>query len=317
MPRKNFDCSKCGGSHSRPINSKCKLEGQNSNVNEASAFPMDTNTLILQELKSLSGRMAEMERKVDGTVHSPASSVASSSKAPTPAEDSEEEEEDELILPSIKSLQQSKRMQAQVDQRIQQLKDLNEQGKFKSQRGGKDTVWVKKEVPWPQNFILGGGANKNRVTYDALSMSQWVSGFAQIVREESDNIVKNHMLEYLAELMEDSHDFGWQSAKGSHAVLLCRMEDNKIQWQDTHKIDRLRRVHAQRMAPTPQNKRINVKGPLVCKFYQKGGCMQKGDHENNGQMYLHVCQHCYAQGKSYPHPGKDCKNRSKNDLGTA
>ena len=146
-------------------------------------------------------------------------------------------------------------------------------------------------------------------------MSQWVSGFAQIVREESDNIVKNHMLEYLAELMEDSHDFGWQSAKGSHAVLLCRMEDNKIQWQDTHKIDRLCRVHAQRMAPTPQNKRINVKGPLVCKFYQKGGCMQIGDHENNGQMYLYVCQHCYAQGKSYPHPGKDCKNRSKKRLG--
>ena len=122
---------------------------------------MDTNSLILQELKSLSGRMAEMERKVDGTVHSPASSVASSCKAPTPAEDSEEED-DELILPSIKSLQQSKRMQAQVDQRIQQLKDLNEQGKFKSQGGGggaKDTVWVKKEVPWPQNFIFfwGGG----------------------------------------------------------------------------------------------------------------------------------------------------------------
>ena len=177
MPRKNFDCSKCGGSHPRPINSKCKLESQNNDVNEASTYTMDTNSLILQELKSLSGRMAEMERKVDSTGrryspassvakslsgrmaemerkvdgtgrrYSPASSVASSSKAPTPAEDSEED--DELILPSIKSLQQSKRMQAQVDQRIQQLKDLNEQGKFKSQRGGKDTVWVKKRSPGP------------------------------------------------------------------------------------------------------------------------------------------------------------------------
>ena len=98
-------------------------------------------------------------------------------------------------------------MQTQVDHRIQQLKDLNEQGKFKSQRGGKDTVWVKKEVPWPQNFILGG-SNKTRVTYDALSMSQWVSGFAQIVREEPNENVRNHMLDYLAELMEDSHDFG-------------------------------------------------------------------------------------------------------------
>ena len=271
MPKKNFDCNKCGGSHPRPINSKCKVEMQSSDVNEASADTMDTNSLILQELKSLSGRMAEMERKVDGAVHSPGSSLSSSSKTTSPVEDSEGRD-DELILPSIKSLQQSKRMQAQVDQKIQQLKDLNEQGKFKSQGGGgKDTVWVKKEVPWPQNFILGG-SNKNRVTYDALSMSQWVSGFAQIVREENDDTVKNHMLEYLAELMEDSHDFGWQSAKGSHAVLLCRMEDNKIQWQDTHKIDRLCRVHAQRLAPTPQTKRTSAKGPLVCKFYQRGSC---------------------------------------------
>ena len=58
MPKKNFDCSKCGGSHPRPINSKCKFETQNNDVHEASADTMDTNSLILQELKSLSGRMA-------------------------------------------------------------------------------------------------------------------------------------------------------------------------------------------------------------------------------------------------------------------
>ena len=246
--------------------------------------------------------MAAMEWKVDGSVLSPSSSQASSSKS-TPAAEDSEEDDDELILPSIKSLQQSKHMQSQVDHRIKQLKDLNEQGKFKSQRGGKDTVWVKKEVPWPHNFILGG-SNKTRVTYDALSMSQWVLGFVQIVREESNESVRNHML--------DSHDLGWQAAKGSHAVL-CKMEENKIQWQDTQKIDRLRRVHAQRVAPVLHSKRSTTKGPLVCKFYQKGSCMQKGDHENNGQQYLHVCQHCYAQGKSYPHPNKDCKNKSKND----
>ena len=166
MPKKVFDCNKCGGSHQRPINSKCKIEMQDNDGNETSADTIDTNSLILQELKSLSGRMAEMERKVNGAVHSPSSSQASGSKS-TPTVQDSDEEDDELILPSIKSLQQSKRMQSQVDQRIQQLKDLNEQGKFKSQRGGKDTVWVKKEVPWPQSFILGG-SNKTRVTYDAL-----------------------------------------------------------------------------------------------------------------------------------------------------
>ena len=48
---------------------------------------------------------------------------------------------------------------------------------------------------------------------------------------------KNYMLEYLSDIMEDSHDFEWQSAKGAHAVLLYKMEENKINWHETTKTD--------------------------------------------------------------------------------
>ena len=78
-------------------------------------------------------------------------------------------------------------------------------------------------------------------------MSQWVSGFATIIREESDIETKNSMLEYLADLMEDSHDFGWQSALGAHTVLLCKMEENKINWSDTKN-----RSHSQSTCPKIQ-----------------------------------------------------------------
>ena len=54
------------------------------------------------------------------------------------------------------------------------------------------------------------------------------------------------MLEYLSEIMEDPNDFSWQSAKASHAVLLCRMEEGKVEWHETHKLDRIRIAHAQR-----------------------------------------------------------------------
>ena len=57
-----------------------------------------------------------------------------------------------------------------------------------------------------------------------------MAGFSQIIRKEQDPKTRDHMLDYLTDLMEDSHDFGWQNAKGSHAVLLCKMEDNKISW---------------------------------------------------------------------------------------
>ena len=43
------------------------------------------------------------------------------------------------------------------------------------------------------------------------------------------------MLDYLADLMEDSQDFGWQAAKTCHAVLLVKLEEGKINWPDTEK----------------------------------------------------------------------------------
>ena len=64
-------------------------------------------------------------------------------------------------------------------------------------------------------------------------MSQWVLGFSCIIHEESDLETKNQMLEYLLDLMEDSHNFGWQSAKAAHAVLLCKIEENKISCNET------------------------------------------------------------------------------------
>ena len=58
------------------------------------------------------------------------------------------------------------------------------------------------------------------------------------------------MLDYLSDIMEDSHDFGWSSAKGCHVVLSVKMEEGKTNWSDIDKIDRVRRIHAQMSAQT-------------------------------------------------------------------
>ena len=99
--------------------------------------------------------------------------------------------------------------------------------------------------PMASELCLGGN-NKSRISYDALNWCQWVSSLATIAREEKNLDVKNAMLEYLSEIMEDANDFSWQSAKASHAVLLCRMEEGKVEWHETHKLDKIRRAHAQR-----------------------------------------------------------------------
>ena len=151
---------------------------------------------------------------------------------------------------------------------------LNEQGTFRSHRGGHHQVTVKHKVPWPQNHILAG-ASKSRKTYDSLSTFQWVSGFCAIIRDESNVETKNSMLEYLSELMDNTQDFGWTSAKGAHAVLLCRMEEGKVNWAMTEKKDRIRRAHAQKVVNHPSKKSNSELPGVPCKFFQNQKCPHK------------------------------------------
>ena len=276
--------------HERPVNSKCQrqeIRDSNSDTDSdqesgvlSSGLDQDLGTQILQELKQLSGRIQKVESKVE-------QQEATHSQTP----------------------------QA-VSTPLQELRTLNEQGKFKSQRGGSDTIYCKNEVPWPHNYVLTG-STKSRASYDSLSMSQWVAGFGQIIKEQNDPTTKNQMLDYMSDLMEDSHDFGWQAAKGCHAVLLVKMEEGKIAWKDTNKIDRVRRAHAQKVqsghtSNANVKKSVKNKNPIPCRFYQKGTCGQTQDHENGSQSYLHVCALCFKNGKSYSHPSKDCK-KAKNE----
>ena len=57
---------------------------------------------------------------------------------------------------------------------------------------------------------------------------------------------REFMLQYLGDIIEDTSDFSWVSAKACHAVLLCKMETGKVSWSDTSRIDRIRRAHAQK-----------------------------------------------------------------------
>ena len=102
---------------------------------------------------------------------------------------------DQVVIPTLATLQGSQHIQTEVDKRLRQLVNLNESGKSKSQRGGNKIVWVKRQVPWPQNFILEG-SNKGKMSYDSLNWCQWVAGFATIAREEQNVEIKNSMLEY-------------------------------------------------------------------------------------------------------------------------
>ena len=48
------------------------------------------------------------------------------------------------------------------------------------------------------------------------------------MKEEKNPEIKDSMLDYLVSLFDDANDFSWDAAKASHAVLLCRMEQDEI-----------------------------------------------------------------------------------------
>ena len=94
-----------------------------------------------------------------------------------------------------------------------------------------------------------------------------MAGYCRILREEQNPQVKEHMIDYLIALMEDAHDFSWDAARASYAVLLCRMEQGEVKnYTETEKLDRIRRANAQRHVFSSTNEGQNS---LLSNLHQK------------------------------------------------
>ena len=181
---------------------------------------------------------------------------------------------------------------------------------------------VKNRIKWPHEYVLSG-LNKERVTYDQLNVTQWVAGFGRNMRDESDPALRKHMLEYLISIMDDANDFSWTSAKASHTVLLCHMEQGEAKdYSDTLAIDRIRRANAQKHMPNTQTvasaypgiskKYSKITKSMPCTYYNQGSCIQAKSHETRGVLYKHICASCFATtGCTFSHTETDCKNKNK------
>ena len=246
------------------------------------------------------------------------------SRSPIVSTESSSESSDS-DTPSLETLR-SYDLQRKVDQRIRELNHsshLSGNVKHKSKRGGNVEVSVKRKVSWPHESILGG-VSRQRITYDQLSLTQWVQGFCKNILEQKSVERRDIMVSYLSDLMEDATDFTWQGAKAAHAVLLCEMERGSLQWEDSDRIDRVRRAHAQKHISNKPTwgKASDHSGrkPWFCKNFQNGSCTYSRDHESNGRLQRHICSFCLMGGRQLPHSEKDCthkKHSSKNDQAAA
>ena len=282
------------------------------------------NSQILDQLQKIGKRLDKIEngtckKTADKTkIKGKSSSKPKEKIAPKPQQHVEAFEQN---LPTLDSLKEDALIQSKVEQRLQELTDLAKTGttqKIKSQRGGSVEVTVKNRIKWPHEYVLSR-LNKERVSYDQLSVTQWVAGFGRTMREETNTELREHMLEYLISLMDDANDFSWISAKASHAVLLCRMEQGEVKsYSDTLAIDRIRRANAQQHVTNSPQTLSNAKKygkttkSMPCTYFNQGTCVQKKSHETRGVLYKHICASCFASiGKTFPHSEMDCKNKHR------
>ena len=166
---------------------------------------------------------------------------------------------------------------------------------------------VKNKVSWPHEAILGG-AQRQRVSYDQLSLTQWVQGFCKNILEEGSHERREAMIAYMSDLMEDATDFLWQGAKAAHAVMLCEMERGVLSWEDSDRINKICTAHAQKHMVSSKPGRTRSgdasRKPWFCKSYQSGNCTHSKDHESNGKLQKHICAFCFSIGKQLGHPKK-------------
>ena len=215
------------------------------------------------------------------------------------------------IIPSMQTLRQSADINRQVQQRYRELDEasrLSHQGNLdlliealtKKQKNEKI------KVKWPQDLAFVG-TMKKRPTYDQLTTCQWMLGYLRIRQEETDVKIREHMIEYLTELMQDACDYSWESAKGAHSVLLHRMADGVVDWGQVKEVQKIRKRYAQMTATPSQEKYSKSQKAVPCLRHNKGTCLRTSDHEWQNLMLKHMCQFCHTQfNKVEHHARKDC-----------
>ena len=220
MPNKKF-CKKCGDKHVPPTGRNCfksspvhqlqsspvslfSTEASQSTVMKTSSGDqaIELQQQILKQLHRVNSRLDTVEQDmvtVKQATHKQTDKISTFTKSKVSyskmSTSESDDSSDDSLAPSLNVLKSKKSVQRKVDERLKQLQDdsavkTGSREKFKSKRGGTVDCLVKNKIAWPQDTVLGGHS-RQRVTYDQLSLTQWVQGFAKNIIEENCQDTKN------------------------------------------------------------------------------------------------------------------------------
>ena len=112
---------------------------------------------------------------------------------------------------------------------------------------------------------------------------QFTQGFIACVLEEPDANIRQNILEYFQQLIQDAQETNWFTAKSAHKVLLIEMERGKITWKDARLINQITARYTQKTIHPVIGEKKSDKQALPCKFFNKGNW--------KGKSYRDMCVH--------------------------
>ncbi len=305
MPPHIVKCTSCNSVHDGPRGRRCNQGGQSDKLDK-----------ILEKMVTIEARIVAVESGKDKTGNDHDESTESCDK------DNDEEA-------TIASLRTHTNLQKEVDARLRSLgiTDTEEdhevtckgaQGKKSIKSGREKTASdvARISVEWP-HFSVFRGPYRTPAKYDDLTPCEFVYGYINSLLETE---VTEDKLQHLRDLMEDAIEHSWVAARNFHAVMLQSMEHGRLTWENTSRIQELRRVYAQkgtwngpRQAP---NRRQGLShagfssptGVKICEKYSNGLCDEAAPHDGS----VHACASCFKLcGRIFNPPSKSCR-RSKN-----
>ena len=167
------------------------------------------------------------------------------------------------------------------------------QGKAVSKKSGRynntDTSTLQPHLRWPNEGFTGGGAKK-RISYDDLTLPQWVAGQLTNAIQIQDNDVLRSVLNQIIFAMRDASSLPWPAVREAYASSMHEVEEGRLAWSDSTQWA-LNRLSASQVA-LPNSRTLSQQNKeRTCKFYNEGVCSHEGHHG----IYKHNCAHCWKQ----------------------
>ena len=302
-------CNKCKRSHARPVGKKCTRYLEPTSTEDATTPPQ----LLLDAIHGLQGTMEGVLERVTSLEE-----ARSRSRSPSPPQEHLPEHtgattgDKDGIAARVTTALKDFGLDEDETQEDIPTGGKNIHSSRKSGRTRTTEDLIVKYVHWP-HFGIYKGPSRKPAAYDDLFMPEFVAGYVNcLLRHNTADNTKDHMLRHLQDLMHDATMYPWRNVRNFHGIVLGMMEQGELTWEDTSTIQQLRQQYA-RIPHTPTVPFTPDLQP--CSKYQTEQCTQAAPHDK----LAHICAWCYRyKGKAFGHPQSKCmskEQREKNSEG--